>query len=390
MTVLMYRYGSICEPDIIMNLNALGIEVAEIDEEITNKKLTASKRVELVSAGLEKYNPVFVFSINFFPVIAEVCHIYKVPYFCWTVDSPVLELFSKSIQYDTNRIFLFDRAQYEDFHEFNPERIYHLPLAAATERFDKVLANVKEEAAKRFACDISFVGSLYSEKSPLNQIELPEYVRGYLDGVVESSLKVYGYNFVEEALSEECIKELRNNKVSFHGAEDPIVNPDAYIVAHFFAGYKIAEVERIRTLNTLAEHFKVDLFTQSDTTPLRNVIVHGGVQSLTEMPIIFNKSRINLNMTVKPIQTGMPLRIFDIMGCGGFCMTNYQAEIPEYFEIGTDLETYGSMEELVDKCAFYLEHEDVRAQIARNGYEKVKVGHGYQQRVMEMLRRVAG
>ena len=134
----------------------------------------------------------------------------------------------------------------------------------------------------------------------------------------------------------------------------------------------------------------MDLFTRSDTTPLKNVKVHSGVQSLTEMPIVFNKSRINLNMTVKPIQTGLPLRIFDIMGCGGFCMTNYQAEIPEYFEIGTDLETYGSMEELVDKCAFYLEHEDVRAQIARNGYEKVKVGHGYQQRVMEMLRRVAG
>lgn len=385
MTVLMYRYGSICEPDVIMTLQALNIEVAEICEEITDKGVTASRRVELVSEGLNQYHPVFVFSINFFPAIAEVCHIYKIPYFCWTVDSPVLELFSKSIQRETNRIFLFDRAQYEYFHRFNPDCIFHLPLASAVDRFDKVIAGASKQEKDKFSCDISFVGSLYSEKSPLNQIELPEYVKGYLDGVVESSLKVYGYNFVEEALSEECIRELRKNAVSFHGAEDPIVNPDAYIAAHFFVGYKIAETERIRTLNALAEHFKVDLFTQSDTTPLRNVTVHGGVQSLTEMPIIFNKSRINLNMTIKPIQTGLPLRIFDIMGCGGFCMTNYQAEIPEYFEIGTDLECYGSMEELIDKCAYYLEHEDVRAQIARNGYEKVKAGHGYRERVVEML-----
>ena len=390
MTILLYRYGSICEPDIINTMNALGIGVAEICEEITDKSLSASRRVELVSEGIEQHNPVFVFSVNFFPAIAEVCYIYKVPYFCWTVDSPVLELFSKSIQRETNRIFMFDKAQYEYFHRFNPEGTFYLPLAAATNRFDDVIAKATKQDIERFSCDISFVGSLYSEKNPLNEINLPEYVKGYIDGIVEVSLRIYGYNFVEEALSETCVNQLMKNPVGFHGAEDPIVNPDTYMAAHFFVGHQIAEVERIRTLNTLAERFNVDLFTRSDTTHLKNVTVHGGVQSLTEMPIVFNRSRINLNMTVKPIQTGLPLRIFDIMGCGGFCMTNYQAEIPEYFEIGTDLETYGSMEELVDKCAFYLEHEEVRAQIARNGYEKVKAGHGYQQRVMEMLRRVAG
>ena len=51
--------------------------------------------------------------------------------------------------------------------------------------------------------------------------------------------------------------------------------------------------------------------------------------------------KIYLNMTIKPIQTGLPLRIFDIMGCGGFLMTNYQAELPEYFEIGTDWRPMG-------------------------------------------------
>lgn len=45
-------------------------------------------------------------------------------------------------------------------------------------------------------------------------------------------------------------------------------------------------------------------------------------------------------MTSKPIRTGLPLRIWDILGAGGFVLTNYQTEIPEYFEIGKDLETY--------------------------------------------------
>lgn len=385
MTVLIYRYGNICEPDVIMTLQALGIEVSEICEEITDKKLTASRRVELIDKELQTIRPLFVFSINFFPAIAEICYIYKLPYFCWTVDSPVLELFSQSIQRETNRIFLFDRAQYEYFHRFNPDCIFYLPLAAAADRFDRVTA--EKSMKNSYGGDISFVGSLYSEKNPMRKLALPEYEKGFVDGVTEASLKVYGYNFVEEVLTESCIAAIKSCAADFYTCEKAVADSDRYVAAHSYIGYQIAETERIRTLNRLAEHFNVELYTQSDTSLLQGVHVHGGVQSLTEMPLVFRNSRINLNMTIKPIQTGIPLRVFDIMGCGGFCMTNYQAEIPEYFTIGTDLETYGSMEELEEKCAFYLQHEELRAQIARNGYEKVKAGHGYRDRIAAMLKK---
>ena len=54
--------------------------------------------------------------------------------------------------------------------------------------------------------------------------------------------------------------------------------------------------------------------------------------------------------------------------------------------IGKDLEIYSSMDELIDKCAFYLEHDDLRTKIARNGYEKMKQHHTYPHRLAEMLR----
>ena len=130
----------------------------------------------------------------------------------------------------------------------------------------------------------------------------------------------------------------------------------------------------------------MDLYTGSDTTPLRGVRTHGRIESLYGMPKVFHLSKINLNMTIKPIQTGLPLRIFDIMGCGGFLMTNYQAELTEYFEIGRDLEAYSSLDELIDKCTYYLEHDEERAQIAIQGYEKVKQFHTYPLRIAEMIR----
>ena len=408
MNVLVYRYGSICEPDIMEAFQKLQLNVIEETTEVNQKNLLPSDQVRLIKQALDEYHPMFVFSINFFPAIADICYIYGTKYLCWTVDCPVPELFSKSVQHSTNRIFLFDRVQYERIYPYNPEGIFYLPLAAATERFDKVVADITNSDIEKFSSDISFVGSLYVEKNPLRTLkkDLPEFVTGYIDGVVEASLKVMGYNFMEETVTEEIVWALKKADAKFYSPKDIVmelskmgeqscdftgnINMDIskFVAAHSYLGMQAAETERIRTLNTLAQFFNVNLYTRSDVSELRNVHVHGGVKTLTEMPKIFHLSKINLNMTIKPIQTGLPLRIFDIMGCGGFCMTNYQAEIPELFEIGVDLEAYSSLEELVDKCSYYLTHEDERRQIALNGYRKVKEYHGYVNRMVEMVKAV--
>ena len=391
MKILIYRYGSICEPDIIDAFKRLQLNVIEETTEMTNKGLLPSDQVRLVKEAIEQHHPMFVFSINFFPAIADICQIYGTKYLCWTVDCPVPELYSKSVQHNTNRIFLFDRAQYEAIYPYNPDGVFYLPLAAATERFDQVVESITQEDVKKYSSDISFVGSLYIEKNPLRNLKskLPEFTTGYINGVVEASLKVMGYNFMEETITKELVEEIKKADEKFYSPKDSITNIDGFIAAHSYVGMQAAERDRIRTLNTLAQYFNVDLYTRSDVSELKNVQIHGGVKTLTEMPKIFNLSKINLNMTIKPIQTGLPIRIFDIMGCGGFCMTNYQAEIPELFEIGVDLEAYSSLEELVDKCSYYLTHEDERRQIALNGYRKVKEYHGYVNRMVEMIRAIS-
>lgn len=385
MNVLFYRYNSICEPAAISALKSFNIQVIEETAEMTNKQITPAQCVEIVSKDIQLYHPVFVFSINFYPAIAEVCHIFHTLYLCWTVDSPVPELFSTSLQYDTNRIFLFDRAQYEYFQPYNPDCIHYLPLASNIEHFFKITSGITASDRIKYATDISFIGSLYNEKNPMHGLNLSPYAKGYVDALIEAGLRVYGFNPTEAAVSEQLAAEIKTGSKEFFTLEKTVTNPDRYIAAHSYIGMQIAETERIRTLNTLAQFFKVDLFTRSDTSKLQGVQVHGGVDSLTEMPKIFNLSKINLNMTIKPIQTGLPLRIFDILGCGGFLMTNFQAELPEYFDIGVDIEAYSSIEELVDKCAYYLEHEEERKQIALNGYQKVCESHLYTHRIKDMV-----
>lgn len=393
MKILFYRYGNICEPDIIEAFQRLNIEVIEECSEMTNKKLTGAQQVDLLQKQYQSCvasEPfLFIFSVNYFPSIAEFCHIIQIPYVCWTVDCPVLELFSNSIKYNTNFIFLFDYAQYEYFQPQNPDHIFYLPLATNVRRWDQILHSDRNTISYQndAACrdNISFVGSLYTEKCKYNDLKLSPYADGFLTGLMEAQLRLYGCNFIEDALTPQIIAEVKAAANHFYSPEQTFTNTDAYVVANDYIGFKLAEQERIRTLNLLANYFDVNLYTRSDTRPLKNVHVKGGVQTLTEMPLVFANSRINLNITMRPIQTGLSLRVYDIMGCGGFLMTNFQSELTEYFTIGQDLESYGSPEELVDKCAYYLEHEEERLSIARNGYEKVKGFHTYDHRIKAMI-----
>ena len=90
------------------------------------------------------------------------------------------------------------------------------------------------------------------------------------------------------------------------------------------------------------------------------------------MPEVFATSKININISLRSILTGIPLRVIDILGAGGFCLTNYQVELSEYFENGRELVWFESPEDLIDKTEYYLSHDDEREQIAANGLEAAK------------------
>jgi len=326
-----------------------------------------------------------VFSINFFPVVSEVCNIFHIPYVCWVVDSPVMELYSHSVRNSWNRIFLFDYALYEEFSPENPQGIFYLPLGAEYERLDSLMETITQEDQSRFSADVSFVGSLYTEKCPYNRFQgKNSYLKGYLDGIIEAQLKVYGYNFLEECISDQILEDFKH-EVPFYRFPEKSNQNEKAAMAHLYLGNKVTEQERLCLLKSVSEEYALDLYTGSDVSMLPKVHYKGLARTMTEMPKIFHLSKINLNFTSKPIRTGLPLRIWDILGAGGFVLTNYQSEIPEYFEIGKDLETFSGEEELLDKIGYYLEHEKEREQIAENGYHKAKEQYSLELRVQQML-----
>lgn len=386
MEILFYRYNSICEPAVISAFQSFGITVHTEEMEMHDKQITPKRCAEAVSRWILKRPLAFVFSINFFPAISYTCERLKVPYVCWTVDSPVPELFSNALRNTYNRIFLFDRAQYDFFSPVNPPCIHYLPLAADVKHFENVVLSMTDEDYTAYGAEVSFVGSLYTEKCRYDSLTLSDRTRGYVDGLMKAQLQVFGCNLIPDALTESVISEIASADPDFYHGEDLRDGAMRYLAAHQYIGMKLAALERERILKRLSDHFPVALYTRSDASSLPRVDCRGGVSTLTEMPKVFQASRINLNMTIRPIETGLSQRIWDVLACGGFLLTNYQAEIPDYFVVGKDLETYESMEELEEKVQYYLTHEEERIEIAISGYEKTAASHTYEMRLAQMIK----
>lgn len=390
MKILFYRYGSICEPDIIDAFRRLGFEVDEDTREIYDKKLLPSDCINGIFERTKTADYSFVFSINFFPSVSEVCNIVGIPYLCIVVDSPVLELFSTSLKNDCNNVFIFDRQLFEEFRALNENHIFHIPLATNVRRNYEVCSKASYAMRERYKSDVSFIGSLYTEKCAYNNVQLPVKSRGYVDGLIDAQLKIYGYNFIEECLPDWVAEDFINAVPALTNFPETMkVNVRSDIAQHYIS-VKAAEQERIRLLKTISSHFNTDIYTGSDTSGIPLVHNRGLAKTAAEMPLIFNNSKINLNITARSIRSGLSLRIFDVLGCNGFLITNYQEELPEYFSIGEDLEAFASEDELISKIEYYLVHENERNEIAQNGFEKVKSLHNWEVRITQILETAFG
>lgn len=152
---------------------------------------------------------------------------------------------------------------------------------------------------------------------------------------------------------------------------------------------EITARDREKLLEVAANEGNVNLYSESQYSRIQNnkKITYTGIIDYEKgMPAVFRGSKINLNITLRSITSGIPLRALDIMGAGGFLMSNYQAELSEYFIDGKDMVLFDSPEDMQWKIRYYLKHDDERQQIAKNGFEKVKRKFSYDIQLEKMMR----
>jgi spore maturation protein CgeB len=150
-------------------------------------------------------------------------------------------------------------------------------------------------------------------------------------------------------------------------------------------------------LQLLNEDFKIWGTEWEANSPLRKVLQRNGARISTEDCVkIFNASAINLNLHSSSYHNGVNPhgdfvnpRTFEIAACGAFQLIDPRSELPELFQIGTEIETFKDIEELRRKKKYYLEHPEERKAIAESGQRRVLAQHTYRLRMEEMLYYIA-
>lgn len=381
-----YYYDSdkIQKDDIIWGLLELGVDVVRPEIKVPINEYTEEQYLEL-EKSMESAD--FVITQNFSMIVAEVCHQKGMRYISWIYDSPQTAVYHKEAFYSTNYIFVFDRTQLKRLKEIGLQNVYYQPLAANMAK--TAMLNISDEDIKTYGSDVSFVGRLYKR----------DYYHGFLRSLDSDTLQNYQTVIEKMACKWEKGKSIfgklgDTDQILYQKIMSYVEKPGDYAMAHeyiaevlIFAA-AIAKAEREKVLKVLGNKFQTLIFTDDLIEPgeLPGVEIRPEVSYDSEMFKVFFSSRINLNLTMRAIETGVPQRVFDIMSVGGFVMSNYQEEMEELFVPDREIIVFHDMDEMMDKAGYYLSHEKKRVQIAMAGYKRVSSEYNYPESLKKMLK----
>lgn len=325
---------------------------------------------------------------NFSVTVAEACHRCNCPYVSWVYDSPQKELYRKEAFYDTNYIFVFDRCQLKRLLEIGISNVFYQPLAANIAQTSAL--QILDEDILRYGADVSFVGRLYHrnyyskfmEHAPKDVSEKLSHVVRELSCHWGKENSIFGTlpedvsSYVDEFMYKENLSDYKIGR--------------KYLIEVLMLAPSVANEERTRVLRLLAEKYHTRLYTTEPEkcTGLGKTEVCPEVNYQDEMYKVFFSSKINLNLTMRSIETGIPQRVFDIMAVGGFVMSNYQEEMEELFVPDKEIVFFRDLDELQRKAEYYLTHERERLSVAIAGYQKVCKKYNYGDSLEKMLEKV--
>ena len=370
MNILFYNFGSYTYPDINEYFVSHGHLVDTFFYPIKDR-LNDPTFCEQFEAKFKSKNFDFVFSVNFFPLVAKICNDRNLPYLSWSYDSPLSEDLIPYFNFDTNIICLFD---YEEVRRFNAKgysNVHHVPLAVNSNRLEKLFS--KGGKNQKYASDISFVGSLYKPDLAALMYPMNDYHKGYINALVTAQLPLYGFDIISNAIDDAIVEGINKDYVNF-GQKNISLSKTGLI---YGIQKELTHIDRVTLIEELSYIAPLDFYSFDKYGFPSSVKNKGTVSYRDELPFVFANSKLNLCPTLRSILSGIPLRALDIMACGGVLFSNYQAELASNYEDGKDCIMYSSPEEAIEKAEFYLKNTTLLDEIALAGKSKVVESNSY-------------
>lgn len=372
--------GGLFVDDVSKALEGLGYTLYSLDA----KRLS----VEEISLIIKRFNSQVAFAINYTNGLAELFESHGVDLICWEVDPATDHLKLISTSSDRAYVYTYREANVEEFIKAGFKNVEHLPLASDTEKRSPTQLSQEEQGT--YGSKLSFVGSSMIDNAiSLRKIFLSQY-KAYQDGsadaveegnrLLEEILSVQRQNFsicVIPDLLDKYFSGFIGYLLKIPGAHDP-----------FIMIGEIAAAEK--RVNYIANLGGLDVKVWGDegwrSTEQFGVKYMGSAGHTFEINKIYSASSINVDINRLYQMDIVTMRIFDIMACGGFVLAEYSKELSNIFEIGKEVETYSTLDELVSKATYYLDHESEALKIAKRGRGAVLKNHTISGRVKHMLK----
>ncbi len=176
--------------------------------------------------------------------------------------------------------------------------------------------------------------------------------------------------------AERLKKETKNDIhwVSIGGDPDLLYNmklPKNYDIG--FVGRDAADYDRGRHLKLLKEKCPNSFI---------------GEAPHADMSKIYSQTKIGFNSSIR---NDITMRIFEIMCCGTFLLTNKikNPALKDLFEDGKHIVTYTSDKDMLEKVEYYLSHDEEREAIAVAGQKLVIENYTYFHMMQQMFNYIA-
>lgn len=325
---------------------------------------------------ITRFSPDLFFTINHLYLTSGVKGMLmrrKIPCVSWFFDIPYPEVVSREplSQYEIGSYIFFvgDRVWVQMLKDFGFKNVFYLPFAANPEIFRQI--NLTKEEKETYSCNISFAGG------SIFQVYKEFYKNKEVHSLLKEGVRLQCEN--PYVYSSDIIDELQKNLPT------PLFK-DADEKRSFKINLELAAAALNRK-NTLEEvsGFGLDLYGDDGWRSLLNGIkgvrFKGGIDNRSELPKLYNASRINLNITRPQAKTGLNMRVFDILACGAFLVSDYRRDMAELFELGRDVICYHTRDELSELVKYFLDHPRERESIAKNGRERILKDHKYENRI---------
>ena len=298
-----------------------------------------------------------------------------IPAVVWYVDNPFALLSSDPAQMIQHASLLacFDSSYVEELTKQTGVTSIHLPLGTNPKRFNSPVS-----CALGLEWNISFVGNLGLDMVSRQRVALNNdhpHLVNLVDEIVKKMTS--GLSKSSRDLIETHASLL---SIDWHALPQGL-QERICIVAETDASAQ----RRVQIISTLSNqgikvvgHSEWRLYLQSEQ-------LFPPVDYLKELCPVYQKSRINLNISRFQLRAGVNQRVFDVPAAGGFLLTDRTHELGQYFQINEEVAVYEDTEDIKLKVKYYLTHEQERLTMINKARNRVLHEHTYAHRMKSLI-----